>query len=582
MLKWIASRLKPTEDAPGHPLGSEADIAQWLGELPAVNPQRVLIAIDEWLEDPEHLAQQLSPGQMARAVSRLDEYAATAAAQCWEEIWTEGMKERRTVLPTRPLETYYGNSYRSNRYVMQLLAGDPELGQDKRQVARFAARAMHAWVQLKKLARMIYRAPADDWWSQAHSLNRQSRELAVSHLAQSLYSHSTNPASVWSEYMAGVLLETLPLSNLTSNEIEVADRLGTWITPRASYQDTQSTLTLFQIDPDGARGPERCLKGQSSSATLRYLGPGAGYQQLIQLRGSLTISGKVPPWLASAGLSVEQLKDLLHTLTTHWSPNPPSRAQPRRASTGKIRVVNGLPLVRRMIAASEFARSGRSLDYEGYIKSMQLRHKGHAVIEDMPPPPKTPMEVLQLLETAGDRQMMEQWEIIDESAQGMGVRCITRRPWHAIGALIAYRREQDLDWRVGIVRRLGSSHGAPNAGLIVFGGTPACSQVRVGNAREEESLWHLQTKETSGLGWRDAILLSTEQKLLLVPPGTFAVDQRIDISVGGRFRPARLAGLQGKGNDYELVLYREAEAMPDAPPAATPSVPNSASWRLEE
>jgi hypothetical protein len=245
-------------------------------------------------------------------------------------------------------------------------------------------------------------------------------------------------------------------------------------------------------------------------------------------------------------------------MIAHWSPNPPSRSHARRASGGRILVVNGLAQVRRMIAASEFARSGRSLDYEGYVKSLRLRHKGHAVVEDVPPPPKTPMEILRLLETAGDRQMMEQWEIIDESRQGMGVRCFTRRPWHTIGAIIAYRRDDDLDWRVGIVRRLGSSHGTPNAGLTVFEGSPYCSQVRITKDDGDECLWLQQTQETSGQGWRDAILLSFETRLLVAPPGTFAVDSRVDISIRGRFRPARVVGLEGQGNDYELVRFREA------------------------
>ncbi len=556
MFNWIASRLKPVDDAPSHPLGSDADISAWLAELPVVNPQRVLLAINEWLQDPGHLSQQLNAGQMARAVGRLDEYATTALAECWHEVLKSAAEERRSALPTPTLERYYGDSYVANLHVMQLLAADPEQNSDKRQIARFAARAMHAWVQCKKLARMTYRAPSEDWWATAHALNRRAWDLGASHLAQPLYRDNLNSSSVWAEYMVGLLLETLPLSNLTPNAIEAANRLAAWIAPRAQYADAQSGLSLYQIDPEGNRGPERCSAGGGTN--LRYLGPGAGYSQLLQLRATLVTSGKQPEWLESAGLSVEQTKELLHTMIVHWSPNPPARSQPRQSSGGKILVVNGLALVRRMIAASEFARSGRSLDYEGYVKSLRLRHKGHAVVEDIPPPPKTPMEVLRLLETAGDRQMMDKWEIIDESAKGMGVRCLSRRPWHTIGALIAYRREDDLDWRAGIVRRLGSSHGAPNAGLTIFDGTPYCSQVRITKNDEEENLWMQQTQETSGLGWRDAILLSFEDRLLLAPPGTFAVDNRIDISIRGRFRPARVVGLEGQGNDYELIRFREA------------------------
>jgi hypothetical protein len=38
---------------------------------------------------------------------------------------------------------------------------------------------------------------------------------------------------------------------------------------------------------------------------------------------------------------------------------------------------------------------------------------------------------------------------------------------------VGYRLEHEIDWRVGIIRRLGRSHGKPNAGLTVFLGIPA-------------------------------------------------------------------------------------------------------------
>lgn len=564
MLNWLASRLKGSDDRIAHPLGDDAGIDAWLAEIPVNLPQRTLPAMEEWLNDPEHLAQHLDPAQMARAVSRLDEFAQEALALAWQDLWKEAAKEQRGALPTRLLENYYANSWNSNLFVFNLLAGHPKLSEDKRNLTRFALRAMHAWVQLKKLARITYRAPVDNWWQQAHALLRNARAQAVSHLQQLPYKNAGSTSSPWKEYMAALLLDTAPLTNLSASEIEATDRLCRWIEPRSQYVASPSALTFFQIENDGNTDPIRQPENAVADPRYRYLGPGAGYAQLIQLRATIVGESRIPPWLESTHLGKDALKNLLHTLISHWSPNPPTRSEPRCDANGRIRVVNGLQHVRRMIAASEFARSGRKLDYEGHIKSLQLRHKGHAIVEDVPPPPKTPMEVLRLLETAGDRQMMDQWEIIDISEKGMGVRCGTRRPWQTIGALIAWRHEEELDWRVGIVRRLGASHGKPNAGLTVFSGIPQVSQVRVSNSNESDCLWSQQTQETSGLGWRDAVLVSAEEKLLLVPPGTFKVDHRIDISIGGRFRPARLAGLQGKGPDYELVLYRDADETPPA------------------
>lgn len=556
MLNWLISRLKPIDDVPGHPLGSEADITSWLSELPVVNPKRALSAIDEWLQDPEHLAGQLDAAQMARAVDRLDEYAQPSVTQCWQEILKEARKEQRGTLPTRPLETYYEHCRVSCLHVFRRLVEDPVLGQEKRLQAKFAARAMHAWVSLKKLAHMSYRAPPDNWWGEAHELNRRARELAVSHIEQHLYRGQDVHTSLWKEYMAGLLLDTLPLSNMTANEIQAAERLSVWIEPRCQYLETQTSLSLFSIDPLGNRGPERCREG-SCAEGLRYIAPGPGYQQLMQL--SKTLGGadnNMPNWLQNTGLTALEIKELLQTMTVHWSPNPPKRGQLRQASSGRIHVVHGLSMVRRMVAASEFARSGRALDYEGFIKSMRSQQGDSIFVQDVPEAPKTPMEVLQLLESAGDRQMMDQWELLDESARGMGVRCFSRRPWHTIGALVACRREDDLNWHVAIVRRLGSSHGTANAGLATFNGTPLCSQVRPSETGGAATLKFQGESDTSGMNWRDAILLSNDAELFLAPPGTYKPDHCVDVSSGGRFRPVIMQSLQAKGNDYELIHCR--------------------------
>lgn len=558
MLNWLTSRLKPIENAPGHPLGSEADITAWLSDLPQFNPQRALLAIDEWLQDPEYLAKQLNASQFARAVGRLDEYAQPAVAQCWQEVLKEARSQQRGALPTRPLENYYAHAYASSLLVLKRLSADPDLMQEKRLLAKFAARAMRAWVSLKKLAHMNYRGLPENWWREAHDLNAQAQGLGITHIEQSLYRDDATHSSLWKQYMGGLLLDTLPLSNMNPNQLEAAERLSLWIEPRCQYLEKQTGLCLFSIDSIGSHGPQRISAEalqENSDPNLRYFGPAAGYRQLEQLGRTFRGADSMPAWLENTGLSVQELGELLQLMAAHWSPNPPKRDHLRHGSSGRINVVNGLAMARRMIAASEFARSGRTLDYEGYIRSLRRHHGEDAVLEDVPPAPKTPMEVLQLLESAGDRLMMEQWEMLDESAEGLGVRCLSRRAWHAIGALVAYRQEDDLNWHVAIIRRLGSSHGNPNAGLATFHSTAFCSQVRVSETSEVGDLKLEQGLETTGFGWGDAILLSEETRLLLAPVGSFKAEFRIDISVGGRFRPAIMRTLMTKGNDYELIHY---------------------------
>jgi len=557
MLDWIKTRLKPTDDASDHPLGSDAGIDEWLQEILAGDPQRVLLALEEWLLDPEHLAGQLTPLLYSRAVERLDDFSHPATLECWAALLKGCAQNQHSVTLIRLLENHHQRLHAAHWLALrQLLAGTPA-SENKELLTRHALRAMHAWVRSKTLTRMFYRDPGAGWWQMAHQMNQMAREHGIQHTAHPPY-RKMEASTLWREFLSGILFETAPLANLSPNEIEACERIARMIEPRSLFADAPTTFTLFYLDFDQNNGPARYATGVATGEQRRFFGPGAGYQNLIQLRALLAGADRLPGWLESTALTPKQALALAGKLLEHWSTTPPQRAQPRHRINGKLLVVNRLEIVRRMVAASEFAHSGRSLDYEGYVKALTARHRDHAIVPDVPPPPRTPMDVLQLLETAGDRQMMEQWEVADISKQGLGARSTGRRPWHTIGALVGFRPEDEIDWHVGIIRRLGSLDGKPSIGLTTFGGTPQVSQIRPCDAATE-SLWSSQTQETSGLGWRDAIVVSSDDCLLLAPPGIFEAERRIDISIAGRFRPAVLVELLGQGNDYELVRYREAD-----------------------
>lgn len=561
MLNWLTSRLGGSSGDSGHPLGTDRNIDAFLAEVPTVIPQRTLGELTDWLGDPAGLIDPLPLPQAARAVERLDEFAQDAVSRCWTGLLADLQAHRPIQMDAGVLKAFLAGSHACNREIFRRLAADPS--QDKRRLARFAARAMHNWVQLKKLGRMAYHATEAAWWADAHGLLRQARDLGTAHLNLTIYPQHLLLSSVWKEYQVGLLFETAPLTNLTGNEIDATDRLVRWIEPHCRFVDSPSSLTPFCVLPEGGNTPARWQEGQDHPPETRFFGIAQGQGQLTQLGAAIGRDQKLPEWLAASGCSRQQVQVLVQKLLAHWSATPPSRRHPRLNAKGTIRVVNGLDMVRRMVAASEFARSGRDLDYDTYLKDFHARHREHAVVADAAPPaPKTPMEVLRLLETAGDQQMMEHWEIIDISRGGMGVRFTARRPWQRIGALVAYRLEDELNWHIAVIRRLGSSHGRPNAGLACFGGTPACSQIRVASTVLERDAWSQRTRETSGEGWHNAIILSEEAKLLLIPSGIFSPECPVHLSVQGRWRTVSLVKLMGRGNDYDLAFYREQGAAP--------------------
>lgn len=567
MLNWIFSRNKSNDEESKHPLGSERSLSEVLAGIDDIDPVRRIREINDWLAEAESLAEQLNLVQLVRAIERLEDFIQPDVAKCWQKVWNEAIKPDAGPLPTQILEIYHRHSLKANSIVLEKVLADEQLREDKRIPTRHAIRAMHAWLLGKKLARITYRDPGATIWKTALDLVILSDENQILNLPQNIYSQSSAQTTVWQEYVVGLLFEIAPLSILSVNEMETVERLARYVAQYVQHAQEPQPDSIFYIDLALPKEPVRYRPGVGSVEGMRrYFGLGAGHQLLTDLRESMGNDRRLPPWLESSNCNLFQTRKLLSTLAEHWSSTPPMRGRPRRRMNGEMFVTWSLEVIRRMVSASEFAHSRRTLDYEGYLKTMTARHRGHeAISAEAPPPPRTGMETLLALESEGARQMMEKWEIIDISDQGLGARLPGRKPWHCIGALVGYRFEEEMDWHVGIIRRLGMSHGRHNVGLSTFAGIPQCSQLRSANPKEE-SPWANQTQETSGLGWRDAIVLDEESHLLVAPPGTFSQESRIEFSIKGVFRPIYLELLKAYGTGYEIIQYREVEEL-SRPPA---------------
>lgn len=565
MLKWMLSR-KTDEKNSKHPLGTEKALEEVLAGIDDIDPVRRIREINDWLDDVENLAEQLDLVQLVRVIDRLENFIQPDVEQCWHKIWSESVKTEPGPMPVQILEIHHRFALKANSIVLKRVLADAQLREDKRIPTRHVVRALRAWVLGKKLARMTYRDPGASVWKAALDLVIVADENQILNLPQNPFSNSKAQTTAWQEFVVGLLFEIAPLSVLSINEMEVVERLARHVEQYVQHAQEPQPDSVFFIDLQIPNAPVRYRPGTGLvEGRRRYFSLGTGSQLLLDLRANMNNDRKLPSWLESSGCNLLRTRKLLNMLAEHWSSTPPMRGRPRRRMKGEVFVTWSLEVVRRMVSASEFAHSRRTLDYEGYLKSTTARHRGYeAISADAPPPVRTGMETLVALESEGARQMMEKWEVIDASEQGLGARLPGRKPWHTIGALVGYRFEEEMDWHVGIIRRLGVSHGLPNVGLSVFPGIPQCSQLRSGNPKED-SPWANQTRETSGLGWRDAIVLDEASCLLVAPPGTFNEESRVEISIEGSFRPVFLEKLISCGTGYEVIQYRDVEKLSHPP-----------------
>jgi len=566
MLNWLVSRIKQGDV--DHRLGSDRAIDAYLATLPTSDPEHMLAALDEWIEDPTLLAAELPAPRALHALARLDDFAQTAVDECWARYFKEGAPSHLSTTLLKLLHTHYANLAAAYRHALTLAAipkdGDDRL-KTRNSMARIATRAMAALAEHKKISHFSYVGADTEWWQQAHDLLIVARSHGILNIKQALHPGDSEPTSVWREYLIALQFETAPLSTLSRPQMAVLDRLVRAIESSFICIDTFSPQTLFRVRIDQACGPSRCVPGQDDNPAWRYFGPGRARAQLLHIKAA-TSARRPPEWLPPFCRTSDCLT-LLDQLIQHWSINPPQRQKQRHQQKRVMRVVNGFPHIRRMVSASEFARSGRTLDYDTHLQQKeQLRISLLGVAtETAPVVSRTPQETLERMETAGDRQMTERWELIDHSERGLGTRCELRRAWQEIGALIGYRFEDEIDWRIAVIRRLGRSHGKPNAGLTTFAETPRSGQLDL-RKQGDSCPWQGQTRETSGLGFVDAILVSREEKLVLIPRDVYRFELRADFLLGSSRIPMLLAGVEASGGDYELVRFHELAADgPDSP-----------------
>lgn len=560
MLNWLVSRIRKGEV--DHLLGSDRAINAYLSTLPAGDPQQKLAVLDEWIEDPALLFSDLSAPLALHALARLDDFAQTSAEECWVRYFNEGASSFLSSSLLKCLQTHYTHLAGAYRHALTATVV-PNAGDDRLKVrnslARIATRAMTALAEQKKISHFSYAGTDADWWRQAHELLVFARVQGFLHIKQSLHPGSGEPTSVWREYLIALQFETAPLSTLNRPQMALLDILVRHVDASFICVDAFSPLTPFRVRIDQATGPSRCVPGQEESPAWRYFGPGQARTQLVRIKAAIT-TNKPPAWIPAFCKPGDCL-DLLDQMIQHWSINPPQRQKTRQPQQRAMRVVNEFPLIRRMVSASEFVRSGRTLDYDTHLQQKELMRITllGVTIEPSSLPIKTPQENLERMETAGDRQMTERWELIDKGERGLGTRYEFRRAWQEINALVGYRFEDEIDWRIGIIRRLGRSHGKPNAGLTTFSETPLSGQLDLCKGGNN-CPWQQQTRETSGHGLIDAILVSRADKLLLIPREVYSVDRRGDLLLGSKRIPVQLMSLEASGPGYDLVRFRKVEA----------------------
>lgn len=563
MFKKLISRFQEKKKTSDHPLASDAGLNALMGDIPQSDPARLLFDIDEWLAGMEATAEEIGPTLALRALARLDQFSRPAAQQLLWRYLSVGQREYMADSAWSALDTHAGHLFRCYRLFLKT-SQEFKTDDDKVRMARCAARTLMAWALRKKLQRFRYRTPGVELWQEAHELLRVLNRMGLLRIRVAPY-RNEQLSTPLGEYLIGLYLEFAPFGNVVPQELEFVESF------LRSCDDLDLTLQPTElstecIDLDAALGPQQLKQGDPGGGSMRYCAVRKLRGAVLRLAAQVKKPKDAPDWLAHVPASREQIESAVLILMTHWAQAPPHRSSDRVTQHGELRVMLGFGLARRMIAAAHFARMGRSFEYEGddvtrmfevdrfgTVAPEDAAAKAEAVAAKLAAPAATAIDILRKLETGGDQAQMETWTQVDYSATGIGLVAPAVLPRHRIGGLICLREADGMDWRLGIIRRIGrDAANRPSIGIETLAWPSICA---LGKPAGEESVW-TKIADGGGHGWLDAIIVSLEGHELLLPAGTCIPELEVDLrGEFGRWR-VRLESLLDRGPDYDRIEFK--------------------------
>lgn len=575
MLNWLKNKVSQ-ENPPHHPFATAEGVRHFLSEMPKGRPETLLGEISDILGNPKAHLDGLTPDLVAAPILQIDDHYRPAVDLCWRGLLIEAQLGASSEQKLKALDTYFQSVMVATRFAMDLmlpaiLSAAPAQGappsQLPPQVGALGQRAMYGQIERLLIQRMRYRAPPPAWWSDSLALLQATRSAGVINLKQASRPNDPTTSSTWLEYLVALMAECAPLGNLSHHQLDALYRISRWLEPQFLVQERFNPQTPFVSSLHRPLAPVRLKPGMNHEEGMIYFGPGLAHQHLAKLRNLLISSERLPGWLLQSNCPFDKIIHLLETLEQHWSPTPPQRRHGREQRKEPLHVVTGFSTMRRMVALSAFARSGRRLNYTSHFELQKFSRFGFA---DPTEVPKTtgnpisenapPLEIIRSMETSGDKELMDAWELQDVSPNGLGAIAPFLKPWITAGALIGYRMDSESDWRIGILRRIGrTERGNPSIGIESYPELPMAARFEIASSPSDP--WSLPGNRSTQTVDQDAIVLSMEKDLLLLPANSFLQGRRLQLEIGQAKSLIQLARKVASGPDFDLVEFQVAEAL---------------------
>ena len=206
------------------------------------------------------------------------------------------------------------------------------------------------------------------------------------------------------------------------------------------------------------------------------------------------------------GDDAETVLGLLRHLSMYWAPAAPERKHKRHSVQSKLTVAHG---------------------FDGVIEALG----------------GDPDDSLNF----GAKVMGDEWAVDNVSAGGFGALAPqAKSEWVKVGALVAAQPEGGANWLVGTVRRVARvSRDELRVGVETLSRSPAPSRFALPNLQQVQGVLLPPVTPTAG----DAAIA--------LRAGVYTRGENLEGVVGGKARIYMPQGVAERGDDYEIVRFKE-------------------------
>ena len=539
----IFSKLIP--GANKKPAGSEQRVRALLAGLDDSSPLRLLKDIEDRLTETARIERDFGAEAAQSAFIQLDQAGNAARTAVLQKYLSSLDQQSSGQTEWSALDSHAAELIAAHAAISSALLPLVQSEAERSRAARDTVSMFRSWALRKKLQHFRYQVPAAALWQQANALLTQ---LIAYKLEQILVVPYPGESAVTPlrEYLIGAYFDCLPEGKLLPQQQEALDRFLRTC-ERLAFTLVPETNSTHRIDLMATSGPKARKDGDASGSSIRFLSTVLPHEQLIKIADALASDRDIPKWLSSIALDVSVKETTFRTSAHHWSSRPPRRMAERHNASRELRVVIGFTGAYRMISASQELRA---LETEADITqpARLTADSPLTLLQQIEATGKMPSTLS--LEIDAAEISIETWQRVDLSATGLSATLPALLPRHCVGALIAIRPVDDVNWQLGLIRRVGrdaTKH--PVIGIEIIDDEASCAHA---NLIDHEQVW---SEGVEAAGWSNVIFLKKTGHDVLLPPGSFASGKLVRVTQDKRSWQIRLETLLDRGPDYDRARF---------------------------